>query len=136
MERTSASGEQERHNVTVITVGSKCYSLCSVSSSLSHATLEQPFRTFTNNVRGKNIVKEVFLRLPSCVVYLASVIHCVGMYPAYISSIYICIFLHVHAYNLTTFSFNNSHLFPHSYVFFNFFSSSCSSYVLYQRICS
>ena len=45
MEWTPASGEQERHNVTVITVGSRYYSFCSVSSSLSHATLEQPFRT-------------------------------------------------------------------------------------------
>ena len=44
MEWTPASGEQERHNVTVITVGSRNYSWCSVSSSLSHATLEQPFR--------------------------------------------------------------------------------------------
>ena len=55
MEWTPASGEQERHNVTVITVGSKNYSLCSVSSSLTHATLEQPFRTLTNKVRGKYI---------------------------------------------------------------------------------
>ena len=45
IEWTPASGEQERHNVTVITVGSKCYSLCSLSSSLSHANLGQPFRT-------------------------------------------------------------------------------------------
>ena len=45
MEWTPASREQERHNVTVITVGSRYYSLCSVSSSLSHATLEKPFRT-------------------------------------------------------------------------------------------
>ena len=45
MEWTPASGEQEIHNVTVITVGSRYYCLCSVSSSLSHATLEQPFRT-------------------------------------------------------------------------------------------
>ena len=45
MEWTPASEEQERH-VTVITVGSRNYSLCLVSSSLSHATLEQPFRTF------------------------------------------------------------------------------------------
>ena len=44
MEWTPASGEQG-HNVTVITVGSRNYSLCSVSSSLSHATLEQPFRS-------------------------------------------------------------------------------------------
>ena len=40
MEWTPASGEQERHNVTVITVGSRYYSLCSVSNSFSHATLE------------------------------------------------------------------------------------------------
>ena len=33
--RLSSPREQERHNVTVITVGSKYYSLCSVSSSLS-----------------------------------------------------------------------------------------------------
>ena len=49
MEQTPASGEQERHNVTVITVGSRNYSLCSVSSSLSHATLSNP----CNKVRGK-----------------------------------------------------------------------------------
>ena len=80
IEWTPASGEQERHNVTAITVGSRYYSLCSVSSSLSHATLEQPFRTLTNKVRGKYFVKEVIH---------ASVVHCVGMYPAYI-----CTFLH------------------------------------------
>ena len=45
MEWTPASGEQERDNGTVITVGSRNYSLCSVSISLSQATLEQPFRT-------------------------------------------------------------------------------------------
>ena len=84
MEWTPASGEQERHNVTVITVGSKCYSLCSVSSSLSHATLVQPFRTLTNKVRGKNIVKEVFLRLPSfmrlcpCVCFIIVSLWCCG----------------------------------------------------------
>ena len=33
--RLSSTKERERHNVTVITVGSKYYSLCSVSSSLS-----------------------------------------------------------------------------------------------------
>ncbi len=78
MEWAPASREQKRHNVTVITLGSRYYSLCSVSSSLSHATLEQPFRTLTNKVRGKYIiVKEVllasilrassFLRYPSCI---------------------------------------------------------------------
>ena len=51
-----------------------------------------------NKVRGKYICKEVFLRLPSCVVYSCVCLchcvcyHCVGMYPAYI-----CIFLHEHA---------------------------------------
>ena len=44
MEWTPALGEQERHNVTVITVGSRNYSLCSVSSFLSHATLSNPFK--------------------------------------------------------------------------------------------
>ena len=58
----SSSLEQERHNVTVITVGSKYYSLCSVSSSLSHANLEQPFRTLAIKWEV-NIIKEVFLRL-------------------------------------------------------------------------
>ena len=47
--------------------GSKYYSLCSVSSSLSHANPTQPFRTLTNKVRGIYICKEVFLRLCHCV---------------------------------------------------------------------
>ena len=34
-----------RHNVTVITVGSKYEVLCSVFSTLSHATLSIPFQT-------------------------------------------------------------------------------------------
>ena len=86
--RLSSPIEQERHNVTVITVGSKYYSLCLVSSSLSHANPEQPFCTLTNKVRGKNI----FLEKSFCVVD-----HCVGMYPAYI-----CIFLHESADDNTT----------------------------------
>ena len=45
-EWTPASGEQERQNVTVITVGLRNYSLCSVSSSLSHVTLSNPFEPF------------------------------------------------------------------------------------------
>ena len=71
--RLSSPREQERHNVTVITVGSKYYSLCSISSSLSHANPEQPFCTLTNKVRGKYICKEVFLRLSACV----CLCHCV-----------------------------------------------------------
>ena len=53
MEWTPASGEQERHNVAVITGGSSYYSSYSMFSSLSHATHEQPFRSPTNKVRGK-----------------------------------------------------------------------------------
>ena len=58
----------------VITVGSRNYSLCSVSSSLSHATLEQPFRTLTNKVRGKILLKKSF-----CVFLQASIL------PAFLS---------------------------------------------------
>ena len=61
MEWTPTSGEQERHNVTVITVGSK-YEVYVRSPAPSH---RQPFRTLTNKVRGKYNCKEVFLRLPS-----------------------------------------------------------------------
>ena len=45
------------------------WSLCSVSSTLSHANLEQPFSKLTNKNERWNIVKEVFLRLSVCVVY-------------------------------------------------------------------
>ena len=61
--RLSSPREQERHNVTVITVGSRYHSLCSISSSLSHATLEQPFRTLAIKWEVKYFYKEVFLRL-------------------------------------------------------------------------
>ena len=72
--RLSSPIEQERHNVTVITVGSRYYSLCSVSNSLSHANLEQPFRTLA-------IKWEVYILLKksSCVFLHASVLllcHC------------------------------------------------------------
>ena len=53
MEWTPASGEQERHNVTVITVGSRYYSLCLVSSSLSHANPWTTLSNPCNKVRGK-----------------------------------------------------------------------------------
>ena len=42
--------------------GVKIWSLCSVSSILSQATLEQSFRNPCNKERGKYIWKEVFLR--------------------------------------------------------------------------
>ena len=84
--RLSSTKEREIHNVTVKTVGSRNYSLCSVSSSLSHATLEQPFRTLTNKVRGK-----VLLKKSSCVFLPASFITACVCYSLrrYVSSIYV-----------------------------------------------
>ena len=93
--RLSSPREQERHNVTVITVGSKYYSLCSVSSSLSHANLEQPFRTLTNKVRGKYIYKEVFLRSLSLRLRLS--LRLLFIASVCIQHIYVCI-LHEHVY--------------------------------------
>ena len=57
--RLSSTKERKRHNVTVITVGSRYYSLCSVSSSLSHANYEQPFRTLAIKW------EVIFFRLPA-----------------------------------------------------------------------
>ena len=78
--RLSSPREQERHNVTVITVGSKYYSLCLVSSTLSHANPEQPFCTLTNKVRGKYICKDVFLCLSACVCLCHSVLIIVSLW--------------------------------------------------------
>ena len=61
MEWTLTSGEQERHNVTVITVGSK-YEVYVRPPASSHMLT---FRNLTNKVRGEYFSKEVFLRLPS-----------------------------------------------------------------------
>ena len=59
--RRTRKTQRDGHNS-----GVKIWSLCSVSSTLSHANLEQPFRNPCKKVRGKYIVKEVFLRFPSC----------------------------------------------------------------------
>ena len=93
--RRTRKTQRDGHNS-----GVKIWSLCSVSSICSHATLEKPFRTLANKVRGKYVVKEVFLRLPSCILIVTARVlysyvcrlscvcyHCVGMYP-----VYICIF--------------------------------------------
>ena len=75
--------EQERqrdgHNS-----GVKIWSLCSVSSTLSHANLQQLFWTLAIKWEVN-----IFLKKSICVVYYCVCYHCVGMYPAYI-----CIFLH------------------------------------------
>ena len=58
MELTPTSGEQERHNMTVITVGSK-YEVYVRSPAPSHMqTFNNPFRTLTNKVRGKILLKK------------------------------------------------------------------------------
>ena len=60
--RRTIKTQRDGHNSAV-----KIWSFCSVSSTLSHANLEQPFRNPCNKVRGKYNCKEVFLRLLSCV---------------------------------------------------------------------
>ena len=82
--RLSSPGERERHNADGHNFGVKIFQLCSVSSSLSHANLEQPFRTLAIKWEVNIFVKEVFLRLPSSVVYYCVwLIYCVSMYPAW-----------------------------------------------------
>ena len=66
MEWTPTSGEQERHNVTVITVGSKY----EVYVRSQHPLTCNPSTTLSNpcnKVRGEYFSKEVFLCFPSCV---------------------------------------------------------------------
>ena len=53
--------------------GSRYYCLCSISSSLSQEKTHTTFSNLCNKGRGKYFVKEVFLRLPSCVFLPASV---------------------------------------------------------------
>ena len=85
--RRTIKTQRDGHNS-----GVKIWSLCSVSSTLSHASIEQPFQTLTNKVSGKYNCKEVFLCLfMSCVslllrasFYSCVCYHCVGMYPVYI----------------------------------------------------
>ena len=81
MEWTPTSGEQERHNVTVITVGSKYNVYVRPPASSQTQTLQIK--------RGEYFSKEVFLclpscrffmRLPSCVVLHASVFVVVSLW--------------------------------------------------------
>ena len=105
MEWTRISGEQERHNVTV-----KIWSLCSVSSTLSHANLEQPSRTLAINWEVYMLLKKsscVFLPaslscvVSSCVFLLASLSLC----RCELFYIYMCMYvdvnLHMWLYNTT-----------------------------------
>ena len=63
----SSHGERERHNADGHNFGVKIFQLCSVSSSLSHANFEQPFR----NLQIKGEVK-YFIKKSSCVFLCAS----------------------------------------------------------------
>ena len=98
--RRTKKTQRDGHNI-----GVKIWSLYSVSSCLSHANFEQPFRNIAIKWEVNIIVKKSSSFLsscvlhscvhPSCVLYscvcrLSCVCyHCVGMYP-----VYICIFLH------------------------------------------
>ena len=67
---------------------------------LQHPLTCKPSTTLSNpcnKVREVNVVKEIFLRLLSCVLYYCVCYHCVGMYP-----VYICIFLHESEDDYTT----------------------------------
>ena len=70
--RTPTSGEQERHNVTVITVGSKyeVYVRCPAPSHMQ--TLNIPFEP-CNKLRGIYFVKEVLASFITASVIIASV---------------------------------------------------------------
>ena len=92
--RLSSPREKERHNVTVITVRSKYFSYVRSPAPSYTQTLSNPFVP----LQIKSEVN-IFVKKSSCVLIIASVfiiasvVHCVGMYPAYI-----CIFLHGHVY--------------------------------------
>ena len=77
--------EQERHNVTVITVGSK-YEVYVRSPASSHMqTLKQPFRTLAIKWEVNIFLKKSSCVLSLCICRLSCVCyHCVGMYPVYI----------------------------------------------------
>ena len=66
-------------------------------STLSHANLEQPFRTLAIKWEVKILLKKSPCVVSSCVLHYCICYHCVGMYPAYI-----CIFLHESEDDYTT----------------------------------
>ena len=83
--RRTRKTQRDGHNS-----GVKIWSLCSVSSILSHANFERPFRTLAIKWEV-NICKEVFLRLPSCVFDVVS-LWCwmkMYMYTTYINLVFV-----------------------------------------------
>ena len=74
-------GERERHNVADHNFGVKIFQLCSVSSSLSHANLEQPFRTLAIKWEVYIFIKKSFsVFIIACVVYHCVCYPCVCIY--------------------------------------------------------
>ena len=83
--RRTRKTQRDGHNS-----GVKIWSLCSVSSTLSHANLEQPFSNPCNKVRGKYVVKEVFLRLCPCVcLIIVSLWYCRLLYNTHTQNTFI-----------------------------------------------
>ena len=133
MEWTPKSGEQERHKVTVITVGSK-YEVYVRSPAPSHMqTLNNPFELLQIEWEVNIIVKKSSCVLSSCVVYDCVCYHCVGMYP-----VYICIW----EYNINPSGLFNGKSCLYSYIIYmiykrvvckyNYFKSSQHSFVSVQ----
>ena len=105
--RRTRKTQRDGHNS-----GVKIWSLCSVSSTLSHANLEQPFRTLAIKWEVNMLLKKsscvflpafsfllpFFVRLSVCVYYWVVMIRQM--------SIYICIFLHESADDNTTRYYN------------------------------
>ena len=60
--RLSSPGERDK-TLTAITLGSKYFSYVRCPAPSHMQTFSNPFQTLAGKVRGKNIVKEVFLRL-------------------------------------------------------------------------
>ena len=81
---------RKRHNVTVITVGSK-YEVYVRSPASSHMQpFNNPFEPLQIKWEVNMLLKKSSCVLSSCVCRLSCVCyHCVGMYP-----VYICVFLH------------------------------------------
>ena len=67
--RRTIKTQRDGHNS-----GVKIWSLCSVSSILSHATLKQPFRTLAIKWEVNIFVKKSSCVVPSCVFLLASLL--------------------------------------------------------------
>ena len=92
--RRTRKTQRDGHNS-----GVKIWSLCSVSGTLSHATLEQPFRTLAIKWEVN-----IFLKKPSCVLHSCVFLHAsLSLCRCELFYIYMCIYvdvnLHMWLYN-------------------------------------